>query len=47
MRRRREFREEEEAAIFHERQMSRLALEFSRSWRDLTVKALDQTCVNY
>jgi len=31
----------------HERQMSRLAVEFSRCWRDLMVKALDQTCVDY
>lgn len=31
----------------HERQMSRLAVEFSRSWRDLTVKARNQSCINY
>ncbi len=31
----------------HERQMFRLAVEISRSWRDLTVKALNQTCINY
>lgn len=31
----------------HERQMLRLAVVFSRSWRDLPVKSLNQTCINY